>query len=346
MRRALASLLFALCLACSSEKPVIDPAVDPELPGDSQLTQPELDSVRTAHASPDTRRRLGPPVRPGEKIRIAITVDDLTMNGPVVEGWSKSQIADAMLAAFARHNVPAVYGFVNSQRARNDRPLLERWRDAGHPLGNHTARHTDIRQVPLAEFIADIQAGEPLVADIMGKGRELESKMFRYTFSQEGVDLATRNEVRDFLKAHDYRVAPLTIDFYDWAYNTPFDRCLENGMDEQIPILRQRYLDAAMISLDWSDRASQEMFGRRMTHVLLIHYGAFTGQMIEELLTAWETRGAEWVTLDDALKDEIYARETGRWSGSTLQQHHTLYQGTGLEPHPPLPVLTDICKIN
>lgn len=300
--------------------------------------------ARPSQATPPGR--LAPMTPPNERIKIAITVDDLTLNGPVVEGWSKRQILDAMLAAFERHQVPAVYGFVNSMRARNDRPLLELWRNAGHPLGNHTARHTDIRQVPVTEFIADIQAGEPLVLSVMGKEREHEAKMFRYTFSQEGVDLATRDEIRRYLKDQGYRIAPLSIDFFDWAYNSPFDRCLENGMADQIPILRQRYLDAAMTSLDWSARASEEMFGRQMSHVLLIHFGAFTGYMIDELLTAWEARGAEWVTLDEAMEDEIYAREMGGWAGSTLQQHYLLYQGTGLEPHPPLPTLADLCRPN
>jgi len=83
--------------------------------------------------------------------------------------------------------VPQVCGFVNSGRARpEDRAALEAWVAARYPLGNHTAHHTQLETVGLTQletvgldaYLADVDAGEPLLAKLLDPGKE---RVWRYS---------------------------------------------------------------------------------------------------------------------------------------------------------------------
>ena len=86
-----------------------------------------------------------------------------------------------------RHHVPRVYGFVNSGRAEpGDRAALQAWVAAGYPLGNHTAHHPSLGTVGIEAYLADVDAGEPLLAELLGPGQERVWKVFRYPYLWQG----------------------------------------------------------------------------------------------------------------------------------------------------------------
>src|SRR5262249_25544908 len=160
---------------------------------------------------------------------------------------TREQIAGALLDGFAAHHVPGVYGFVNSSRVINnsEQPILQMWLNAGQPLGNHTAHHYDMRTVGVDAFIQDIDDGEPLLRELMGDAQESVFKMFRFPFSVEGTNLTTKAQIRAHLAANNYRIAPLTIDVFDWAYHTPFVMCVELNDPARTEALRVFYLENA-----------------------------------------------------------------------------------------------------
>jgi hypothetical protein len=49
------------------------------------------------------------------------------------------------------------------------------------------------------------------------------------------------------------------------------------------------------------------IYGRDIKNVLLIHINAFTTDKLDELLTVYENNGVKFISLGDALTDEIYA---------------------------------------
>src|SRR5215470_16974786 len=147
------------------------------------------------------------PAGPGE-IRVAVTVDDLPRHGPEAPGQDRLALHRALLEALGRHRVPRVYGFVNSGRAQpGDRAALEAWVAAGHPLGNHTAHHVQIWKVPLEPYLADVDAGEPLLSELLGPGQERVWKVFRYPYLWQGTDVPTRLTLRKALVDRRYRIA-------------------------------------------------------------------------------------------------------------------------------------------
>jgi peptidoglycan/xylan/chitin deacetylase (PgdA/CDA1 family) len=286
-------------------------------------------------------------------LEVAITVDDLSRmavpNGPA----SAEAVLHTLVTAFERHHLPPVTGFVNGRRIEEhpeDRAALEEWVQAGNLLGNHTYSHLDLARVPLATFYRDVRKNEPLLESLQGKpvpGRDW--RVFRYPYLQEGTDQSTREAVRSFLFARGYRIAEVTVDFEDWQWFPIFARCSSGSVDERgIDKLRVRYRRAARDTLLESDRLARRLFGRRIRQVLLLHAGAFTAGMIEDLLDEYEAMGVHFVSLDDALQDSVYhldPRFTRNWGSPFLYQVQAALRGDEQAgAWPPYPELAALCR--
>lgn len=264
-----------------------------------------LAGAAAASAAPPASPPPSPP-----PIRVAITVDDLPRHGPEAPGQGRLALHRALLEALGRHRVPRVYGFVNSGRAEpGDRAALEAWVAAGHPLGNHTAHHPSLGTVGMEAYLADVDAGEPLLADLLGPGQERVWKVFRFPYLWQGTDVPSRIALRKSLVERHYRIAEVTIDFEDWAYNRPYVRCLARGDLEGVAALEATFLDAAVSQLRWADDTLRRLVGRAVPHVLLLHAGAFDAHILDRLLTEYEKAGVRWIPLDEALQDAVYQHE-------------------------------------
>lgn len=240
------------------------------------------------------------------KIRVAVTVDDLPSHGDRPKGVSRLDVHTSLLATFAAHEIEA-YGFINGARAADgddERASLKAWVEAKQPLANHTASHPRLVDIGLAAYLADIDANEAVLASLLVDPQIWH--YFRYPYLYEGNDRATTTAVRQHLTKGHYRIAEVTIDFFDWAFNGPYARCHTLGDDKAIVALRQTYLGHALAMLRWSEAAGREIYGRSIPHVLLLHVGAFDAVMMDDLLDAYEAEGVEWITLAEALADPIY----------------------------------------
>lgn len=282
-------------------------------------------------------------------MKMAITVDDHPAHGPLPPGMTRLQVAQDMLKVFKKHGVPEASAFANTGKTEELRPVLQAWRDAGYPLGNHTLHHPGLNDVSVEEFTRQIDDNEPLLKELNGK---TEFKFFRYPFLREGDTLEKRNAVRAHLAKRGYRIAQVTVDFEDWAWNTPYVRCLAKKDEKAIRWLEETYLQNAVDMVDRARTAADALFGRPVGHVLLLHVGAFDARMLDRLLTAYAKKGVEFVTLEEAQKDEIYSQDPGlaaKW-GSELTFQFMKARGKklkdlGLKPYSGYPEnrLKSIC---
>jgi peptidoglycan/xylan/chitin deacetylase (PgdA/CDA1 family) len=286
-------------------------------------------------------------------IEVAITVDDLTRMPFPSDAVPGEPVLHTLVAAFERHHLPPVTGFVNGRRLEEhpeDRAALASWVHAGNLLGNHTYSHLDLARVPLPVFYADLQKNEALLESLQGKavpGRDW--RVFRYPFLQEGTSQETREAVRSYLFARGYRIAEVTVDFEDWQWFPIFARCTRGNVDERgVDKLRVRYRRAARDTLLESDRLARHLFGRRIRQVLLLHAGSFTAEMIEDLLDEYEAMGVHFVSLDDALQDSVYhldPRFARNWGSPFLYQVQTALRGDDDGgTWPPYPELASLCR--
>ncbi len=243
----------------------------------------------------------------GHAQQIALTFDDLPAHSALPPGESRVSVAKAILAALKEAGTPPVYGFVNGARVAEDPSsgeVLRLWRAAGHPLGNHTWSHPNLKDLSAESFEADILRNEPLLKSHGGDWR-----WFRYPFLSEGETPEKRSQVRAFLAKRGYHIAAVTLSFDDYAWNEPYARCQAKGDVAAVARLESRYLAAAGASLDYARSLSRTLYGRDIPYVLLMHVGAFDARMLPRLLALYRARGATFITLQQAEQDPFYRRD-------------------------------------
>jgi len=294
----------------------------------SQASGPPHSASRAISSAAPVAGTVAPSGQQTPTIRVAITFDDLPAHGPLLPHQTIVDVHRQILDTLAAHRVPSVYGFINgspAERISDGRRVLEQWRDAGHPLGNHTWAHDDVGEVGAAAFVQGIDRNDVLLAELMGDddSARRSRRVFRYPFLRQGRDRAMLDEVRAHLERNAYRLGEVTIDFGDWAYNAPFVRCSAAAAPEAIQALRWNYVHRGVEFLLWSEAAARAIYGRSIPHVLLLHTGTFDAVVLDEFLGAYEQEGVRWITLDEALADTAYqedVRVPSRFGGTLIEQ--------------------------
>lgn len=240
---------------------------------------------------------------------VALTVDDLPAHAALPQGMTRAGIATSIIGALKNAHAPDVYGFMNAKRPEavpEDKQVLQLWRDAGFPLGNHAFSHMDLNTNPLPAFEQDVLANEPFVREFMG---DQDWHWFRFPYLHEGDTPEKHRGVMAFLKDHGYRVAEVTLSFDDYAYNDPYARCLAKNDTEAIDWMRQSYLSRAGEELSYREAMAKQIFGHDIKHVMLLHIGSFETVMLPRLLELLEQRGYKLITLQEAESDAAYASD-------------------------------------
>lgn len=248
---------------------------------------------------------------------IAVTIDDLPVASSLAPDPAREEeVTAALLAALARQGIPAV-GFVNEAKLAPDGEvdprrvaLLRRWLDAGLELGNHTHSHPDLHEVGREAYEADVLRGErvtrPLVEAAGGRLR-----FFRHPFLRTGRDLETRRAFEAFLAEHGYRVAPVTIDNYDYRFAAAYDRAASRGDSAAAQRVRAAYLAYMEAVVAYYEAQTEALFGRPIPHVLLLHASALNAASLDDLAGMLRERGYAFAPLERVLEDPAYASEDG-----------------------------------
>jgi peptidoglycan/xylan/chitin deacetylase (PgdA/CDA1 family) len=276
--------------------------------------------------------------------RIAITIDDLPINGPDAGLAELARINRAVVQALRGAEVPAV-GFVNEEKLYRAGEvdgriaLLEEWLAAGLELGNHTFSHPDLNKVGLAAYQEEIVRGETVTRLLARKhGRPL--RRFRHTFLRTGRTAEDKAGLLAFLQARGYVMAPVTVENDDWYFNARYVKARAGGDAELARRIGEAYLQHWTVMFDWYDAMAQRLFGRSVQHVALLHQNALNADYLPRVLALMRDRGLRFATLDEVLKDPAYGHEdryVGGWGKSWLQRwawtegHDTF----GQEPDPP-----------
>ncbi|MFZ6768864.1 polysaccharide deacetylase family protein [Undibacterium sp. Di26W] len=250
------------------------------------------------------------PAQAADTFDIAITVDDLPAHGKLPPGMTRSGIAASHIKTFKAHGVPEAFGFVNAAGLANDADnaaVLDSWRQAGYPLGNHTYSHMNLDQASTLEaWQADVIAGEPAVASRM------EGVFWRYLrFPYLSVGSARRDDAFAFLRDRGYKIADVSIGFSDWDYTDAYARCVGKNDVASIERIKAHYLQDVDSGIANMKENSRRVFGRVIPQVLLTHIGGWSAVTLPDVLTRLEAAGARYVTLARAQADPAYAEPGG-----------------------------------
>jgi peptidoglycan/xylan/chitin deacetylase (PgdA/CDA1 family) len=251
---------------------------------------------------------------PSVKLKVALTFDDLPLNGLLPPGALKSDYARDTVKVLKKHRIPPAYGFINA-RALESSPdgalALKIWVEGGNPLGNHTYSHLDLSKNSADDFQQEILRNEPVLELLMppvgkGAGSKHDWRWFRYPYLHEGDTLEKRRAVRAFLASNGYRIAQTTLDFEDYLWNSAYARCWIRKDEASIQWLRQSYRTSAREFTRFQIQNSRDTFGRDIHHVMLLHLGAFSAQILPDLFGILKEEGFEIVTLEEAQSDRTY----------------------------------------
>jgi len=264
------------------------------------------------------QRQSGPPAAvpvpaaPAQPRQIAVTIDDLPVASVLpTEFGRQRQITVALLAALQAHRVPAI-GFVNEGKLVQNgmseaqgTALLESWVRAGMALGNHTHDHADLHTTPLPQMQAQVIDGERVTRRLLeASGKKLQ--FFRHPFLHTGLTLDARRQFEAFLTSKGYRVAPVTVDNYDYVFAAALDRAVARGDGAlQAKILTEYPLYMERVVAYYEQQATA-LFGHEIKQTLIIHASALNARGFNALATMLERRGYRFITLEEALADPAY----------------------------------------
>src|SRR3984957_8300838 len=231
--------------------------------------------------------------------KLAITMDDLPLNGTLPPGVTRAETGKKVLAILKKRHAPPVYGFINAKKLEGNvdgAEALKLWA-AQEPVGNHTYAHMDLELNPAEAFEREIEENEPTLEVLAAKD---DWRWFRYPFLHEGDTVEKRRAVRAYLKARGYRVAQVTLDWEDYLWNTAYARCVAKNDAKAIEWLRSSYLNTASEFLDLGREQAKLIYGHDINHVLLLHLGAFSSTILPEALDLIKKKGFKLVTLEEA----------------------------------------------
>ena len=260
--------------------------------------------AQRAWATPDE----APPVR-----QIAITIDDLPAGAAhVMSAAQITAMTKQLLGTLREQKIPVV-GFVNERKlyfkwGEVDERIaaLNMWVEAGFELGNHTYGHTSMNRVSLREFEDAVIQGESVTRLLLAQ-RNMKLRYFRHPYLDTGRDLQTRREAEAFLVERGYRIAPVTMDAWDWMFATVYDDANKRGDTTLQQEVVNSYLSYTTEVFSYFEKLSRDLLGYEPKQILLMHANQLEAEHIGEVLELLRKRGYRFITLQNALGDPAYA---------------------------------------
>jgi peptidoglycan/xylan/chitin deacetylase (PgdA/CDA1 family) len=238
--------------------------------------------------------------------KLAITLDDLPVNGTLPPGVTRVDIARDTLAVLKKRHVPPVYGFINAKKLEGSvdgAEALKLWA-AAEPFGNHTYTHIDLEQNTPEAFERDLEQDEPTLELLAKAGSDWH--WLRYPYLHEGDTVEKRRAVRAYLTKRGYKIAQVTLDWEDYMWNSAYARCAAKNDAKSIAWLRTSYLNTASEFLDLGRAQAKLIYGHEINYVLLMHLGAYSSTIMPDALDLLKKKGFKLVTLEEAESDPAY----------------------------------------
>jgi peptidoglycan-N-acetylglucosamine deacetylase len=275
--------------------------------------------------------------------QVAITIDDLpAVMADRLPAAEITAMTQKLLGTLRDQKIPVV-GFVNEKKLYKPNEVDERikalgmWLDYGFELGNHTFSHTSLNQAGLKAWEDDVIQGESVTRILLAQ-HKMKLRYFRHPFLDTGRDLLTRREAEAFLVERGYRIAPVTLDGWDWMFAGLYqDAKQRNDTALQQQIVKE-YLAHHDAEFAWEEQLSMKVVGYEPRHILLLHASDLEADHIGELLDVLRKRGYRFITLEEALSDPAYSLPDTYIGeeGSGWIEHWAITQGKIPQGEPPI----------
>jgi len=233
-----------------------------------------------------------------ETQEIAITIDDLPLVGSKMNTPGNQQRAterfDKIIQALTENNVPATGFVIAGAIADGQWSFLEKFRNAGLSIGNHTYSHYNLNQMSAEKYLADLDKADKILTPLM-----TSPKYFRYPYLAEGNKI-TKPKVLDYLNEHHYTIAPVTIDSKDFAFNEELYRVPYRSREAYVYKIKPRYL-----AYIWREtlKAEKRANGQPSRQILLIHANLLNSYLLGDIIKMYQQNGYKFITLNQAMEN-------------------------------------------
>ena len=279
--------------------------------------------------------------------RVAVTFDDLPFQTDAATLCDPARLMTitqdfvAMLKPLDTHGT----AFVNAgkvceaERATILPRVLNVWLDAGLDLGNHTNTHLNIHSTTVEAYLADVDAGAPIVRQALeARGKTL--RWFRHPYLFTGETQEKHDVIAAGLAQRGYTVAPVTIDNNDWMFGGAYRKAEAAGDEALKTRIGQAYVAHMTTVLDHFEPYSTELTGgREPAQILLLHANSLNQAWYPQIHALYLARGYRFVPLEAALADPIYSHPDAFVAANGVSWLHRWTQTDGRpirwEPEPP-----------
>jgi peptidoglycan/xylan/chitin deacetylase (PgdA/CDA1 family) len=183
---------------------------------------------------------------------------------------------------------------------------LKTWIDNGFELGNHTYAHTSLNRVTLKEWEEEVVRGETVTRWLLAQ-HDMKLRYFRHPYLDTGRDLETRRQAEAFLVERGYRIAPVTMDAWDWMYARVYEDARRRGDTSLEKQLVDSYIRYTAQVFEYYEKFSHDLIGYEPKQILLLHANWLEADHIGEILDLLRKRGYQFVSLEQALSDPAYS---------------------------------------
>lgn len=250
-----------------------------------------------------------------DKRYIAVTFDDLPINTKYLEdGKQWIEQTQKLLTTIKNYNIPAI-GFVNEVKLYVNDVLdstrlnaLQLWVDADLELGNHTFSHPDYHYTDEQIFFENILKGEKVTRELLSnKNKKLE--YFRHPYLHTGMSLEKKKALEDFLKEHNYMIAPVTVDNGEWIYARAYENAFYKNDTKLMKQIGSDYVNYMMDKTKYFENQSVKLFGREINQILLVHANMINADYFDELVEELLKHNYQFISLKEALNDPAFQSE-------------------------------------
>lgn len=276
--------------------------------------------------------------------QVAVTIDDLPAGmADRLPAADITAMTTKLLTTLRDQKIPVV-GFVNERKLYQPGQVDERikalqmWLDYGFELGNHTFNHASLNQVGLKAWEDQVIQGESVTRILLGQ-HKMKLRYFRHPYLDTGRDLQTRREAEAFLADRGYRIAPITLDGWDWMFAGLYEDAKKRNDTELQQRIVKEYLAYHDAVFAYEEQLSAKIVGYEPKQILLLHASNLEADHIGELLDVLRKRGYRFITLEDALGDAAYSLPdtyVGE-EGTNWIDHWAITQGKIPQGAPPFP---------
>ena len=243
--------------------------------------------------------------------QVAVTLDDLPAGmADRLPAADITAMTTKLLTTLRDQKIPVV-GFVNEKKLYKPGEVdqrikvLQMWLDYGFELGNHTYSHMSLNQSELKNWEEDVVRGES-VTRILLEQHKMKLRYFRHPYLDTGRDLETRRKAEEFLSQRGYRIAPITLDGWDWMFAGLYEDAKKRNDTAMQDKIAKEYLAYHDAVFSFMEQLSVKIVGYEPRQILLLHASDLEADHIGELLDVLRKHGYRFISLGDALSDLVY----------------------------------------